>query len=77
SKYDNDLAQQEGREYKHRYSMLPTVDHVENRRSAAQFVICSWRTNDAKSDLSYEEFLELCRKILAYEPTVRARMSKT
>jgi hypothetical protein len=28
-------------------------------------VICSWRTNDAKSDLTRDEFVELCRKVIA------------
>ncbi|MBI3506116.1 MAG: hypothetical protein HY059_14855 [Proteobacteria bacterium] len=64
STFNNDEAKRLGREYKHRFSMLPTVDHVSNRRDKAAFVICSWKVNDAKSDLSYEEFLELCRKIL-------------
>ena len=45
--------------------MLPSVDHVGDGKGAANFKICAWRTNDAKNDLSYEEFLELCRKVIA------------
>ncbi len=47
---------------------LPTVDHInrKNAHTKIEFVICSWQLNDMKNDLSYKEFLELCKKVLAY-----------
>jgi len=42
----------------------PTVDHNGTEKATYEFKICSWRTNDAKNDLSYDDFLELCRKII-------------
>jgi hypothetical protein len=64
SKYDNKQSKSHGRIYKKRFAMLPSVDHVGDGK-AADFKICAWRTNDAKSDLSYEEFLDLCRKVIS------------
>ena len=64
SKYDNDQSKLYGRHYKKRFALLPSVDHVDNGLGIASFKICSWRTNDAKNDLSYLEFVELCKKIV-------------
>jgi hypothetical protein len=65
SQFDNDSAKAGRTEYKSRFSMLPTIDHIPGRESAYDFVICAWRTNDAKSDLRFDEFVDLCRKVLA------------
>lgn len=72
SKFNNDEAKLRGRAYKHEFAMLPTVDHVVARRAEAEFLICAWKTNDAKSDLEYEDFVDLCKKVLNYASTVRA-----
>jgi hypothetical protein len=64
SKYDNKQAKAHKKIYKKRFAMLPSVDHVGDGRGPADFKICAWRINDAKSDLSYEEFLDLCRKVI-------------
>ncbi|SMM98634.1 Protein export cytoplasm protein SecA ATPase RNA helicase (TC 3.A.5.1.1) [uncultured Candidatus Thioglobus sp.] len=64
SKWDNDKAQEGGREYKQEFALLPSVDHVSDGTGQADFKICSWRTNDAKNDLSLDEFKELCKKVL-------------
>jgi hypothetical protein len=66
SKYDNDASRHGKVEYKKRFSMLPTVDHAGEHAGVLNFKICSWRTNDAKSDLSLKEFLELCQKVLSH-----------
>ena len=72
SKYDNDESKQAGREYKHKFALLPTVDHIDDPRlGSANFNICAWRTNDAKHDLGLDEFIALCEKVLAH----RARKS--
>lgn len=65
SKYDNKESKKGGREYKSKFALLPSVDHVGDGTGSADFKICAWRTNDSKSDLSYDEFIILCRKVIA------------
>lgn len=64
SKYDNEQSKKHGRNYKKQFALLPSVDHVGDGKGPANFKICAWRTNDAKNDLSLEEFIELCRKVI-------------
>ncbi|SMN10522.1 hypothetical protein SPBRAN_615 [uncultured Candidatus Thioglobus sp.] len=64
SKWNNNEVQEGRREYRRKFALLPSVDHVGDGIGQADFEICSWRTNDAKSDLSLDEFKELCRKVL-------------
>jgi hypothetical protein len=62
STWDTKKQQPDG--YKRKFSLMPTVDHVTE--DSLQFEICSWRTNDSKSDLSPEEFVEFCGKVIKY-----------
>jgi hypothetical protein len=64
SAYDNDESKEQRAEYKKKFALLPSVDHVSYQTNPKEFKICGWRTNDAKNDLSYEEFLDLCRKVI-------------
>ena len=64
SKYNNKQSKKHGRKYKKRFALLPSVDHVGEGIGPARFKICSWRTNDSKNDLSYHEFLKLCKKVI-------------
>jgi hypothetical protein len=73
SKYDNEASRRGGRNYKHRFGDLPSVDHVNEGRGRPRFQICAWRTNDAKSDLSYEDFVALCRSVLRHHRTTERR----
>lgn len=66
NQYSNEKSQKGGRNYKRKFAMLPTVDHVGNGKGDAHFKICSWETNDAKNDLSYDDFLKLCHKVVAF-----------
>jgi len=66
SQYDNDESKDKRREYKKRFALLPTVDHIGDGTGSADFKICSWQTNDAKNDLSLDEFLSVCRVILEW-----------
>ncbi|MEJ2713324.1 MAG: hypothetical protein P8014_09140 [Acidihalobacter sp.] len=66
SQYDNEQSQEHGRRYKKKFALLPSVDHVGDGTGAADFKICAWRTNDAKNDMSLDEFIELCRKVVAH-----------
>ncbi|MBI3819519.1 MAG: hypothetical protein HY286_12560 [Planctomycetes bacterium] len=66
SKYNNEESKRRRHEYKAEFAMLPTVDHIAAGAKKATFCICSWRTNDAKNDLSRDEFYKLCAKVLKH-----------
>ena len=66
SKYDNDSSKAGARKYKAEFALLPTVDHVSDGKGRPAFKICSWRTNSAKSDLMFREFLKLCKRVVSY-----------
>ncbi len=65
-KFDNETAKRERRDYKKTLAMKPTVDHFADRSGTPDFRICAWQTNDAKSDLSHEEFVQLCQRVVAH-----------
>jgi hypothetical protein len=65
SKYDNKDSKRAGSEYKKRFALLPTVDHVGRGKGRTKFAICAWRTNDSKNDLPYKELLRLCQKVVS------------
>lgn len=66
SKYDNAQSKAGRQKYKATFSNLPTVDHYGDDLTANSFKICSWRTNDCKNDLSYEQLIDFCQAILAH-----------
>lgn len=65
STYCNEDSRAGRSKYKAGYALLPTVDHIADSGNAYQFVICGWRTNDAKNDLTLTEFLSVCRLVIA------------
>lgn len=66
SKYNNEESKNGRHSYKSDFALLPTVDHVSAGVTEASFCICSWRANDAKNDLSVEDFLRLCERVLVH-----------
>ncbi len=64
SKYNNEESSAGRYGYKAGFALLPTVDHIESARMNSGFRICSWRTNDAKHDLSHQAFVELCLRVV-------------
>jgi hypothetical protein len=66
SKYDNEKSKAGKTSYKKTLAMLPTVDHAGAVPGDLNLRICSWRTNDAKSDLTLEEFIDLCAKVISH-----------
>jgi hypothetical protein len=69
STWDNEKAKEEkahGSRYKSKFALLPSVDHVSERRGPTNFTICAWRTNAAKNDLSVEDFVQLCEKVIKH-----------
>lgn len=66
STYDNDESKAGKTAYKLGFALLPTVDHVFEPDGTWRFVICAWRTNDAKNDMSHAEFVALCQRVVAH-----------
>ena len=66
STYDNDESKAGKTAYKLGFALLPTVDHVFEPDGSWRFVICAWRTNDAKNDMSHAEFVALCQRVVAH-----------
>jgi hypothetical protein len=66
SRYNNAESKAQRRVYKSKFALLPSVDHVGDGLSEANFKICSWRTNDAKNDLTHDEFVALCRRVVSH-----------
>ena len=64
SKYSNEESVAGRHAYKAGFALLPTIDHIESARMNSGFRICGWRTNDAKHDLSHNQFIELCRLVV-------------
>jgi hypothetical protein len=66
SRYDNAASKAGRTKYKHKFGDLPSVDHVGGGGERPRFRICAWRTNDAKHDLPYEDFVALCHDVIAH-----------
>jgi hypothetical protein len=66
STYDNAASKAGRSKYKAGFALLPSVDHVSGDSEGFDFVICGWRTNDSKHDMSLTEFVALCRRVLAH-----------
>ena len=65
--YDNAKSKDGRRTYKAGFELLPTVDHVGDGTGSVEFNICAWRTNQAKADLTRDEFVELCQRVLDFK----------
>lgn len=71
-KFDNESAKGAGSAYKKKFRLLPTVDHLDHRHTnKPRFQICSWEVNDAKSDLTHDEFIRLCKQITDFDTGMR------
>ncbi|HEX8467665.1 MAG TPA: hypothetical protein VF620_07665 [Allosphingosinicella sp.] len=66
STYCNEDSKAGRSAYKAGFALLPTADHVLLEDGSYDFVICGWRTNDAKNDLCHAEFIKLCRQVIAH-----------
>jgi len=64
--YSNVESKAKKRNYKATLALLPSVDHVGDDLGDADFRICSWRTNDAKHDLTHQEFVAPCRRVVEH-----------
>ena len=66
STYNNESSKSGRTRYKKTLALLPTIDHTVDEAGRPKFVICSWYVNDAKSDLSVDEFYRLCERVLKH-----------
>lgn len=66
STYANELSKTGREEYLRSFANLPTVDHVKAEDGTIRFVICSWRVNDCKTHLNEDEFIALCKLVMAH-----------
>jgi hypothetical protein len=66
STYRNAASIEGKSKYKKSLALLPTVDHTLDENGKLKFVICSWRMNDMKNDLSDGELYELCELVLRH-----------
>jgi hypothetical protein len=59
-----------------RYSLLPTVDHVDPYADTPAFEICSWLINRCKNNLTSQEFIALANKIMEYRKSKQPPVSE-
>jgi hypothetical protein len=50
--------------YLNRYAMYPAVDHIIP--GEFEFEICSWISNESKSSMTPDEFVDFCRKVVSF-----------
>jgi hypothetical protein len=46
------------------FSQLPTVDHIDPSSAVIAFEICSWLVNDSKGNLSAQEYVDYCGRVV-------------
>jgi hypothetical protein len=66
STYRNEDSKLGRHAYRAGRRLLPTIDHVAADAVEGDFQICSSRTNDAKNDLPFSDFLDLCEMVLTH-----------
>lgn len=66
-KFRNEDARRLGRGVIREYALLPTVDHLADRRAGTGFAICGLRINTVKSCLTLAELRAVCRQLLLHE----------
>lgn len=76
STYNNDDSKLGRRVYKTKFARLPTVDHIGDGTGAAEFKICGWTVNSAKGDLSLQDFVHLCQRIVDSHPALASTSEK-
>ena len=74
STYNNLQSKKEKDNYFKKFHNMPTVDHEYINEEEFDLRICSFRTNDCKNRLSYNELLSFCEKILQNKKNVISRI---
>ena len=65
--YDSREAAGQGEQRK-QFALLPTIDH-RTGLPEPDFVICAWRTIDAKHDMTPQELLAFCTAVVNHSPS--------
>lgn len=65
-KFENVAAKAGRSRYKKSFWLLPAIDHTFDEQDKQKFVICSWKVNEVKSDLTLAEFHNLCESVFRY-----------
>lgn len=63
--YDNARSKELCTAYRREFYRLPTVGH-RNAEPVCDFQIVSWQTNDAKGDMSSEDYLAHCLAVVKH-----------
>lgn len=63
-RYVNEDSQKGKLSYRNKTRNLPTVDHKDPESRVPDFELISWIVNSAKHDLTKEQFLDLCKKVV-------------
>jgi hypothetical protein len=48
------------------FSLLPSVDHIDPNAGGLKFEICGWLVNTCKNNFTPDEFVAICRDVLAH-----------
>ena len=50
----------------HEYYLMPTIDHCEPESEILRFEVCSWIVNAGKNQLTPQEYIALCQKVVGH-----------
>ena len=64
--WDDDIVHTDSSEYKRKYALMPTVDHIDPEATTLGLEICSGLVNECKSDSNPAEFVEFCGKVVEH-----------
>jgi hypothetical protein len=70
--WDDTKAKTQDKAFFETFALLPSVDHIDPYAQEIAFEICSWRINRCKNNLTAQEFVALCRKIVVYRNSKNA-----
>jgi hypothetical protein len=63
---DPDKAKAGRKVFLKRFAMMPTIDHVDPEATDLKLEVCSLMVNECKNNLNADEFVGLCKKVVAF-----------
>jgi hypothetical protein len=70
--WDDSFTKNPGKELVKKFSLLPTIDHVDPCGKTPAFEICSWLVNRCKADLTPQEFVAQCGRIVEFRNSTKS-----
>ena len=64
--WDTGSVHDDSGKYKKQFALMPTVDHIDPEATILELEICSWQSNDCKTDLNPAEFVAFCEKVVEH-----------